>query len=67
VILGRGALAFDRDQSLKAEVQHDGIDQPDGVRPMPMEIILIAFIAAGFCVFAGTLCWADVQTRGVGK
>jgi hypothetical protein len=34
---------------------------------MPMEIILIAFIAAGFCVFAGTLYWADVQTRGMGK
>ena len=36
-------------------------------RSMPVEIILIAFIAAGFCVFAGTLYWADVQTRGMGK
>ena len=33
---------------------------------MPMETILIVFIAAGFCVFAGTLYWADVQTRGHG-
>lgn len=34
-----------------------------GGRSMPMEMILIAFIAAGFCVFAGTLYWADMQTR----
>jgi hypothetical protein len=34
---------------------------------MPIEIVLIAFIALGFCVFAGTLHWADVQTRGLGN
>ncbi len=34
---------------------------------MPMEIILIAFIAAGFCVFAATLYWAELQTRGLSK
>jgi hypothetical protein len=34
---------------------------------MPIEILLIAFIAAGFCLFGGTLYWADVQTRGLGK
>jgi hypothetical protein len=28
-------------------------------------VVLIAFIAAGFCVFAGTLYWADVQTRAI--
>jgi hypothetical protein len=44
-----------------------GIDQPDGVRSMPTEIILLAFIGAGFCVFAGTLYWSDVQIRGLGK
>ena len=33
---------------------------------MPTEIILIAFIAVGFCVFAGTLYWAYLQTRGLG-
>jgi uncharacterized membrane protein YgdD (TMEM256/DUF423 family) len=36
----------------------------DGARSMPTEIILITFIALGFCVFAGTLYWADLQTRG---
>jgi len=34
---------------------------------MPLEAILIAFIAAGFCVFACTLYWADMQTRGLAK
>lgn len=34
---------------------------------MPLEIILIAFIVAGFSVFAGTLYWADVQTRDPGR
>jgi hypothetical protein len=55
---------FDRDQSRKANVPHHGIDNPDGARSMPTEIILITFIALGFCVFAGTLYWADLQTRG---
>ena len=34
---------------------------------MPLEIILIAFIVAGFCVFGGTLYWADTQTREPGR
>ena len=34
---------------------------------MPTEIILLAFIGAGFCLFAGTLYWADMHTRGLGK
>jgi hypothetical protein len=51
----------------KAEIMQGGIDQPDGVRSMPTEIILLAFIGAGFCVFAATLYWADFQTRGLGK
>jgi uncharacterized membrane protein YgdD (TMEM256/DUF423 family) len=38
-----------------------------GDRSMPIEIILIAFIAAGFCIFAGTLYWADMTTRGLGQ
>lgn len=62
-----GSVILDRDQSLKAELLQDGINEPDGVRPMPIEIVLIAFIALGFCVFVGTLHWADVQTRGLGN
>ena len=27
---------------------------------MPTEIILLAFIGAGFCAFAGTLYWVDL-------
>jgi hypothetical protein len=34
---------------------------------MPVEIILLALIVAGFCVFAATLYWADVQTRGLAR
>jgi hypothetical protein len=34
---------------------------------MPTEIILITFIALGFCTFAGTLYWADQQTRGLSR
>jgi hypothetical protein len=51
----------------KAKVMQGGIDQPDGVRSMPTEIILLAFIGAGFCLFAATLYWADLQTRGPGR
>jgi hypothetical protein len=51
----------------KAKVMQGGIDQLDGVRSMPTEIILLAFIGAGFCLFAGTLYWADMHTRGLGK
>jgi hypothetical protein len=51
----------------KAKVVQDGIDQLDGVRSMPTEIILLAFIGAGFCAFAATLYWADLLTRGLGK
>jgi hypothetical protein len=42
-------------------------DEPDGVRPMSMQTILIGFIATGFCLFAATLYWGDLQTRGLGK
>jgi hypothetical protein len=34
---------------------------------MSMDIIVVVFIAAAFGVFAATLYWADLQTRGVGK
>ena len=34
---------------------------------MPTEMILIAFIAVGFCVFGATLYWAELQTRGLSK
>jgi hypothetical protein len=41
----------------------DGSDEPDGVRSMPTEIIVIVTIVAAFCVFAGALYWGDLQTR----
>jgi hypothetical protein len=41
----------------------DGTDEPDGVRSMPTEIIVIVTIVAAFCVFAGALYWGDLQTR----
>jgi hypothetical protein len=34
---------------------------------MPLDIILVVFIAAGFGIFAAILFWADLQTRGLGK
>jgi hypothetical protein len=34
---------------------------------MLLETILITLIVAGFCVFAATLYWADVQTRGLAR
>jgi hypothetical protein len=30
-------------------------------------IVVIAGISAAFAAFAVTLCWADLQTRGLGK
>jgi hypothetical protein len=60
-------LSFDRDQSLKVGVGHHGVDEPDGVRSMPTEIIVIASIMAAFAAFAATLYWADLRTRGLGR
>ena len=34
---------------------------------MPTEIIVIAVVVAAFGVFAATLYWADLQTRGLDK
>ena len=34
---------------------------------MPLDIILVVSIAAGFGIFAATLFWADLQTRGLDK
>jgi hypothetical protein len=34
---------------------------------MPTEIIVIAIVAAAFGLFAATLYWADLQTRGLTK
>jgi hypothetical protein len=45
----------------------DGSDEPDGVRSMPTEIIVIVTIVAAFCVFAGALYWGDLQTRERGN
>jgi hypothetical protein len=45
----------------------DGTDEPDGVRSMPTEIIVIVTIVAAFCVFAGALYWGDLQTRERGN
>jgi hypothetical protein len=44
-----------------------GIDEPDGVRTMPTEIIVIAIVISVFWIFAAALCWGDVQTRSLGK
>jgi hypothetical protein len=42
-------------------------NEPDGVRSMPTEIIVIAIIIAAFVVFAGALYWGDLQTRELGN
>ena len=34
---------------------------------MPTEIIVLSLIVLAFCIFAGALYWADMQTRGLGK
>jgi hypothetical protein len=34
---------------------------------MPLDIVLVVFIAAGFGILAATLFWADLQTRGLGR
>jgi hypothetical protein len=44
-----------------------GIDEPDGVRTMPTEIIVIAIVISVFCTFAAALYWGDLQTRSLGK
>ena len=45
----------------------EGKKQEGRSHPMPLDIILVIFIAAGFGIFAATLFWADLQTRGLGK
>jgi hypothetical protein len=55
---------------IKAErqtIRLDGLDEPDGVRTMPTEIIVIAIVISVFCTFAGALYWGDLQTRRLGK
>ena len=54
---------------IKARLGVRGIMAPQKGRshPMPLDIILVVFIAAGFGIFAATLFWADLQTRGLGK
>jgi hypothetical protein len=32
-------------------------------RVMPLDAILVAAMTAAFCIFAITLCWADVRGR----
>jgi hypothetical protein len=34
---------------------------------MPLDIVLVVFIAGAFGILAATLFWADLQTRGLGK
>lgn len=51
----------------KATVPDPGIDEPDGVRTMPTEIIVIAIVISVFCTFAAALYWGDLQTRKLGK
>jgi hypothetical protein len=34
---------------------------------MPIDIIVVALIAAAFAIFAATLYWADLRTRGLSK
>jgi hypothetical protein len=38
-----------------------------GSYPMATDMIFVVLIAAAFGVFAATLYWADLQTRGLGK
>ena len=44
-----------------------GIDESDGGRTMPTEIIVIAIVISVFCTFAGALYWGDLQTRRPGE
>ena len=32
---------------------------------MPLDTILVAAMTAAFCIFAITLCWVDVRSRGL--
>ena len=34
---------------------------------MPIDIIVVALIAAAVGIFAATLYWADLRTRGLSK
>ena len=34
---------------------------------MPIDIIVVALVAAAFGIFAATLYWADLRTRGLSK
>jgi hypothetical protein len=47
--------------------RNGGIDEPDGVRTMPTEIIVIAIVISAFCTFAAALHWGELQTRNLGK
>jgi hypothetical protein len=62
------ALPFDLDQSFYWHCRHHApYAENPGSRPMPTDIIVVALIAAAFGIFAATLYWADLRTRGVSK
>jgi len=62
------ALPFDLDQSFRWHRRHHAPYADNrGSRLMPIDIIVVALIAAAFAIFAATLYWADLRTRGLSK
>ena len=54
---------------IKASTSAASIMVPQKQRepPMPTDTIIVLFMATAFGIFAATLYWADLRTRGVSK
>jgi hypothetical protein len=59
-------IAFDQDQNRQGGLPHDA-PWNQGSHAMPTDAIVVLIMAVAFGIFAGTLYWADVQTRALPK
>src|SRR5215831_11662797 len=60
----RDEREFDQDQSLYRRAKHHG--SPERRESlMPIDTIVVVLMAAAFGIFAATLYWADLRTRGL--
>jgi hypothetical protein len=57
---------FDLDQSLDRDIPYHAPVNPRSI-PMSTNFVVIVAIVAAFGVFAATLFWADIQTRGLSR
>jgi hypothetical protein len=66
---GQRCLGLGNLIKIKASTSAPSIMAPEKQRepPMPTDTIVVLIMATAFGIFAATLYWADLRTRGVSK